>query len=85
MGVTHTCRKDTAILGHVSLSTTEIYTGVSIKKLKEIHTLTHPARMIRTQRVDGGLEAAADAEAPEATEEALFSELAREAEEDDGD
>ncbi len=34
-----------AMLGHSQLSTTEIYTQVSIKKLKEIHTLTHPARM----------------------------------------
>ncbi len=31
------------ILGHSQLSTTEIYTQVSIRKLKEIHTLTHPA------------------------------------------
>ncbi|MFC1750743.1 site-specific tyrosine recombinase XerC [Pseudomonadota bacterium] len=32
------------ILGHSTLTTTEIYTQVSIKKLKEIHTLTHPAK-----------------------------------------
>jgi len=32
-----------AMLGHSQLSTTEIYTQVSIKKLKEIHKLTHPA------------------------------------------
>ncbi|MES9906724.1 MAG: site-specific tyrosine recombinase XerC [Sedimenticola sp.] len=31
------------ILGHSQLSTTEIYTQVSIRKLKEIHALTHPA------------------------------------------
>ena len=30
--------------GHVKLETTAIYTQVSIRKLKEIHTLTHPAR-----------------------------------------
>ena len=34
-----------AMLGHSQLSTTEIYTQVSIKKLKEIHRLTHPARI----------------------------------------
>ncbi len=34
-----------AMLGHAKLETTEIYTQVSIKKLKEIHTLTHPARV----------------------------------------
>lgn len=31
------------MLGHRSLETTEIYTHVSIRKLKEIHTATHPA------------------------------------------
>lgn len=34
-----------AMLGHSSLSTTEIYTQVSIRKLKEIHAATHPAKM----------------------------------------
>lgn len=38
-----------AMLGHVELSTTEIYTQVSIKKLKEIHTLTHPAKASRSK------------------------------------
>lgn len=34
------------MLGHVHLSTTEIYTQVSIRKLQQIHALTHPtARM----------------------------------------
>lgn len=32
-----------AMLGHSQLSTTEIYTQVSIRKLKEVHALTHPA------------------------------------------
>ncbi|MCU7850445.1 MAG: site-specific tyrosine recombinase XerC [Candidatus Thiodiazotropha sp. (ex Lucinoma kastoroae)] len=32
-----------AILGHSQLSTTEIYTQVSIRKLKAVHALTHPA------------------------------------------
>ena len=32
-----------AILGHAELTTTQIYTQVSIAKLKEIHALTHPA------------------------------------------
>jgi len=30
------------MLGHVELSTTQIYTQVSIRKLKAVHTLTHP-------------------------------------------
>jgi integrase/recombinase XerD len=33
-----------AMLGHSQLSTTEIYTHVSIAKLQEIHAATHPAR-----------------------------------------
>jgi integrase/recombinase XerD len=35
------------------LTTTEIYTQVSIKKLKEIHTATHPARAKRERPGDG--------------------------------
>jgi integrase/recombinase XerD len=36
-----------AMLGHAKLDTTMIYTAVSIRKLKEIHTATHPARAKR--------------------------------------
>lgn len=32
------------MLGHEDLNTTEIYTQVSIDKLKDIHTATHPAK-----------------------------------------
>lgn len=35
-----------AILGHSELSTTEIYTQVSIKMLKAVHTATHPGKPI---------------------------------------
>lgn len=34
-----------ALLGHSQLSTTEIYTHVSIEKLKQIHAATHPAKL----------------------------------------
>jgi len=35
-----------AMLGHAALSTTQIYTQVSVRKLKAIHTATHPGRPI---------------------------------------
>ncbi len=38
------------ILGHAELSTTAIYTRVSIGKLQDVHRRTHPARARRTER-----------------------------------
>lgn len=32
-----------AMLGHADLRATQIYTYVSIRKLQEIHSVTHPA------------------------------------------
>ncbi len=37
------------MLGHADVSTTQIYTQVSIRQLKEIHTATHPARLEKRQ------------------------------------
>lgn len=39
-----------AMLGHANLETTQIYTQVSMTKLKEIHSATHPARLERRER-----------------------------------
>ncbi len=36
------------MLGHANLSTTEIYTQVSVKKLVEMHRATHPAKLERS-------------------------------------
>lgn len=33
-----------AILGHANLQATQIYTHVSIRKLREVHAATHPRR-----------------------------------------
>ena len=68
-----------AMLGHVKLDTTQIYTQVSIKKLKEIHTLTHPAKAKRTKKIDFD----DDKNEPETTVDGLFSALAAEEVEDD--
>lgn len=35
------------MLGHARLDTTQIYTQVSIRKLKDIHSATHPAKLRR--------------------------------------
>jgi integrase/recombinase XerD len=35
------------LLGHAKLDTTQIYTQVSLAKLKEVHNATHPARLHR--------------------------------------
>ena len=35
------------LLGHAELSTTQIYTQVSIQQLKQVHSATHPARLER--------------------------------------
>ena len=66
-----------AMLGHVKLDTTQIYTQVSIKKLKAVHSLTHPAKAKRTKTVDWD-------EAPGATVEDLMAALDSEAEAEAG-
>jgi integrase/recombinase XerD len=74
-----------AMLGHSELKTTQIYTQVSIVKLKEIHTLTHPARLARVGSVQTGADDAnhqPDAEDPAA---ALLAALEAEADEESQD
>lgn len=41
-----------ALLGHADISTTQIYTEVSLTKLKAVHELTHPAKLERAARED---------------------------------
>jgi integrase/recombinase XerD len=37
-----------AMLGHVRLDTTQIYTHVSIRMLKQVHTATHPGARLES-------------------------------------
>ena len=39
-----------SLLGHAKLDTTQIYTLVSLAKLKEVHNATHPARLVRVAK-----------------------------------
>lgn len=41
-----------ALLGHADLSTTEVYTQVSILQLKAVHERTHPARTEKTNKAE---------------------------------
>jgi integrase/recombinase XerD len=77
-----------AMLGHSQLNTTQIYTKVSIVKLKEIHTLTHPARLQRQERAQTGPEGLppeCDTENPAATLLAALEAEAAEEESSDSD
>jgi integrase/recombinase XerD len=56
------------MLGHASLHTTTIYTHVAIKKLKEIHTATHPGAALKAR----------GREAEDVGQRELFSSLAAE-------
>ena len=62
-----------AMLGHASLETTQIYTLVSIRQLKAIHTATHPGKF--PEAVRHRLE-----DEPEPTAEDLLAQLDEEAE-----
>ena len=54
------------MLGHANLQTTQIYTHVAIKKLKEIHTATHPgATLEKLKARENDTEDAATIDAPE--------------------
>lgn len=73
-----------AMLGHAELSTTQIYTQVSIRKLKEIHSATHPAK-VRTARVSSNPDESAAVAAPVPTADDILTALAAEAAEEDED
>lgn len=63
-----------ALLGHADLGTTQIYTRVSIDKLREIHDATHPAKLHRTTK----------ARRESSSSESLLAALDAEGDQDDG-
>jgi integrase/recombinase XerD len=74
-----------AILGHTQLSTTEIYTQVSIKQLKAVHTLTHPAKPIgKADRYTSKADADQAPASGPADADMLLEALEMEADEEDG-
>lgn len=70
------------MLGHAELSTTQIYTQVSIRKLKEIHSLTHPAKLEKPTTTTPTPDGAASVDAAKVE---LLSSLAAEAAEENAD
>lgn len=64
-----------AMLGHADLSTTQIYTQVSIRQLKAIHTATHPGRLKRTHSVQSEADGAKLHQDAENAAEALLAAL----------
>jgi integrase/recombinase XerD len=66
-----------AMLGHAELSTTQIYTQVSIRKLQQVHRATHPGATLQRRASKPASEEVLDEEAARI---ALFSLLAAEAE-----
>ena len=53
------------LLGHVKITTTEIYTHVAINLLKQVYSATHPAAHLKRAEAAADLLAALDAEAAE--------------------
>jgi integrase/recombinase XerD len=73
-----------AMLGHAELSTTQIYTQVSIRKLKEIHSATHPAK-VRSARVPADSSIGDESPTPAPTVNDILAALAAEADEEHED
>jgi integrase/recombinase XerD len=65
------------MLGHRDISSTQIYTHVSIKQLKEVHAATHP-----TARLSRPIAKAASPKEPTPSKEDLIAQLHEEAQEE---
>lgn len=67
-----------ALLGHASLTSTQIYTSVSMQKLKQIHDATHPARLQRDSGDQNAKTGASAGDDAQAVLDALDAEVAQE-------
>lgn len=70
------------MLGHVELTTTQIYTQVSIRKLKEVHERTHPGAAPEGMARPASTEALTE---PKPTVDDLLNKLEEEATEEDSE
>jgi integrase/recombinase XerD len=74
-----------AMLGHAELSTTQIYTQVSIRQLKAIHTATHPGRLPGTTATQTGAGSTSPQPEPLNAAVALLMALEEEGQEEESD
>lgn len=74
-----------AMLGHAELSTTQIYTQVSIRQLKAIHTATHPGRLPGTTATQTGAGSTGPQPEPLNAAVALLMALDAEGQEEEGE
>jgi transposase len=70
------------LLGHADLTSTQIYTRVSILKLQEIHAATHPARLQRRQAAHQAADDVVAEAAPADPRQVLLRALEAEADEE---
>jgi integrase/recombinase XerD len=68
------------MLGHSDLSSTEIYTHVAIRKLKQIHTATHPGAALEKKKPAAGIASQEEEQRKAALLEALGNEADEEKE-----
>ena len=68
------------LLGHSDLQSTQVYTQVSIRKLKQIHTATHPGAALEKKKPAAGIASQEEEQRKAALLEALGSEADEEKE-----
>jgi len=70
------------MLGHVEMSTTQIYTQVAIRQLQQVHAKTHPGASKHTRSAHNTLGASEAQDEANNAAEALFTALENESEDD---